>query len=96
MHENSLSILLPVSMDVSASEQIFGTVTDLHSRLVAMQIVVHHAWKTDVSFPSVNSAERNTNEGGTWMYSAWLEELYQVDWITNTDWKNVIRGSLNQ
>lgn len=85
MHENSLCILLPVSMAVSASEQIFATVTDLHSHLVVMQIVVHHTWKTDASFPSVNSAERNPNEGGKWMYSAWLEELYQVDWIMNTD-----------
>lgn len=61
MHENSLCILLPVSMAVSASEQIFATVTDLHSHLVVMQIVVHHTWKTDASFPSVNSAERNPN-----------------------------------
>lgn len=48
-----------------------------------MQIVVYHAWKTDVSFPSVNCAERDTNEGGKWKHGAWLEELYQVGWFAN-------------
>lgn len=61
-----------------------------------MQIVVYHAWKTDVSFPSVNYAERDTNEGGKWKHGAWLEELYQVGWFANTYWKNLICGSLNQ
>lgn len=30
------------------------------------------------------------------MYTAWLEELYQVDWFMNIYWKNLICGSLNQ
>lgn len=61
-----------------------------------MQIVVYHAWKTDVSFPSVNYAERDTNEGGKWKHSGWLEELYQVGWFANTYCKNLICGSLHQ
>lgn len=50
-------------MALLASEQDFATLQDLHLCLVAMLIVIYHPWKTDVSFPSVNSAERNTNEG---------------------------------
>lgn len=53
----------PVRMALLASEQDFAALTDLHSCLVAMLIVIYHPWKTDVSFPSVNSTERNTNEG---------------------------------
>lgn len=64
MYESSICIFFPVSMALLASEQYFATVTDLHSCLVAMLIVVYHPWKTDVSFLSANSAERDTNEGG--------------------------------
>lgn len=51
-------------MALLASEQDFATLTDLHSCLVAILIVVYHLWKTDISFPSVNSTERDTKEGG--------------------------------
>ena len=54
----------PVHMALLASEQDFATLTDLHSCLVAMLIVIYHPWKTDVSLPSINNAERDTNEGG--------------------------------
>lgn len=51
-------------MALLSSEQDFATLTDLHSCLVAMLIVIYHPCKTDVSFSSVNGTERDTKEGG--------------------------------
>lgn len=56
--------LPPINMALLASEQDFATLPDPHSCLVAMLIVVYRLWKTDSSFPSVNSTERDTEEGG--------------------------------
>lgn len=55
---------LPASIAFVVSNQDSAALTDLPSRLVAMLITIYHPWKTDVSFPSVHSTERDTNEGG--------------------------------